>query len=303
MFLSVPARADDSIDLNVPVLSTEGAPSIKAGLSSPIGKKSDGAQIKVKLTSLEANRPVLFKVTPLPDGIAKFTSDSSGGMQVNVELPYGLTPGTHEITADTVFGVDETPATYTVGQIFVSDFGLLTNSDGSYPKGTRPVTLVLPNSAEAFQEAPKYQLPRGTIRVSEPQLRVSQGFLPALKVGMSFENSLNAPTSLKARVTLFTFYGAQIGKPFYTNLESMAPGEQRSFLMDFGSLPAVGFFKVHTQLLLPDNFTSTKPVQTSIDSVFTVFPTVVSALTSLALFIAFTLSWFLRKRPKRQVIQ
>gem|GEM_PF-1741538 len=279
----VPANAEDAIPVVVSVASASSAPSIKANFATPVGKKSDAAKLSISLSGLEPNRPVLFKVTPLPDAIARFDSDSSGGLAAKVELPYGLVPGLHELVADTVFGSDDTPASYTVGRFWVNDFGVLTNSDGTYPKGTRPVEVLTPNSAEAFETLPKFNAPAGSLRVSEPQLRVEQDLLPKLTIGLTFDNAMTSPSSFKAKVTLFTFYGQQIGEPFFANLNSMAVDENRSVILPFGSLPPVGFFRVHTQLLLPNDFRSETPVVTSLDSNIFVLPADFLVLVALIL--------------------
>ena len=89
------AIADDEIPVNVTVLSTEGAPEIKAQFFSPVGKKSDAAKLSVSLTGLEPNKPEFFRVTPLVDAISRSNTDASGNLTSKVELPYGLEPGMH----------------------------------------------------------------------------------------------------------------------------------------------------------------------------------------------------------------
>ena len=280
------ANAEDEIPIAAEVLGTEGAPVLKVSFNSPVGKKADAALLPVFISGLEPSKPALFKVTPLPDAIARFTSSSSGTLSAKVELPYGLVPGQHELMVETVFGLDEIPASYTVGQFYVDDAGMLTNSDGTYPKGTRPAVFLTPNSAEAFQTKPNFRAPAGGLRVSEPQLRVDQSLLPRLALGLTFDNSMTSSASFRAKVTLFTFFGQQVGKPFYADFDSMAGGESRSVILRFGELPPVGFFRVHTQVILPDDFSSETPVITSIDSDFFVFPVNFAVLMALVLAVA-----------------
>jgi hypothetical protein len=298
----LPASAEDEIPVVVSVVSAGSAPSIKASFASPIGKKSDGAKLSLSLSGLEPNRPVLFKVTPLPDAIARFDSDYSGVLSAKVELPYGLVPGLHELVADTIYGSDDTPASYTVGRFYVSDSGMLTNSDGTYPKGTRPVEVLTPNSAEAFETLPKYKAPAGSLRVSEPQLRVEQELVPKLTLGLTFDNSMTTPASFRAKITLFTFYGQQVGQPFYADLNSMAIGENRSVILAFGAVPAVGFFRVHTQLLLPNDFRSDTPVITSLDSNIFVLPLLPLLMLSLTLVLTFVAIRRVAIKRKRKVL-
>ena len=270
--ITTPALAEDAVPVTVEVVSTEGAPQIKAFFGSPVGKKSDAAKLSVQLTGLEPNRVVFFKVTPLNDAIARANTDSAGALTTKVELPYGLEPGMHELVASTVFSTDDIPASYTIGQFFVNDFGVLTNQDGSYPKGTRPAKVLLPNSGEKFDTAPEFLKPSGDLRISEPQLRISQGFLPSVTAGLTLNNGMSTPTSFEAKITLTTLFGIQIGSPFYAKFEGLAAGESSTVLLNFGSLPPLGFFTVHTQLLLPDNFVSQSPVQTTQSSTIFVWP-------------------------------
>ncbi len=128
------ASAEDEIGVTVDVLSTAGAPQVKANFYVPYGKKSDAAKISFSLAGFEPNRDVFFTVTPLVDAFAREKSDDQGLLKTKLELPYGLEPGRHEIVASTTYSTDEIPASYTIGEIFVSDFGLLTMADGSYPK-------------------------------------------------------------------------------------------------------------------------------------------------------------------------
>ena len=280
---SVAAHADETVPVTVNVLSTEGAPQIKAQFASPIGKKSDAAKLSLVLTGLEPNRVVFFKVTPLNDAIARANSDSNGSLTTKVELPYGLEPGIHELTANTFFSTDDIPAAYTVGQFYVNDFGVLTNQDGTYPKGTRPVKVLLPNSAENFDTAPKFLAPSGSLRISEPQLRISQGLLPSLTAALTLNNGMTSPATFEAKITLTTLFGIQIGRPYYAKFDSLGQGESSTVLLNFGSLPALGFFTVHTQLILPDNFVSQTPVQTTQSSQIFVWPLVPLAAMVVAL--------------------
>ena len=280
------ASADEAVPVTVNVLSTEGAPQIKASFLSPVGKKSDAAKLSVNLTGLEPNRVVFFKVTPLNDAIARVNSDANGALSTKVELPYGLEPGMHELTANTFFSTDDIAASYTVGQFFVNDFGVLTNQDGSYPKGTRPVKILLPNSAESFDTAPQFLRPTGALRISEPQLRITQGLLPSVTAGMTLNNAMNAPATFEAKITLTTLFGLQIGRPFYAKFDGLGQGESNTVLLKFGSLPPLGWFTVHTQLILPDNFVSQEPVQTTQSSTIFVWPIVPLAALGAALLAA-----------------
>ena len=293
------ALADDEIPVNVTVLSTEGAPEIKAQFFSPVGKKSDAAKLSVSLTGLEPNKPVFFRVTPLADDISRSNTDASGNLTTKVELPYGLEPGMHELMADTTFSTDNIPCSYTVGQFYVNDFGVLTNQDGSYPKGTRPVQPLLPNSAEAFAAAPKFLAPTGTLRISEPQTRVSQGLLPNLVAGITINNAMSTSTAFEAKITLTTIFGNQIGEPYYAKFDGLAAGDSSTLLLKFKQLPPLGWFKVTTQLVLPADFSSAVPVQTTQTSTVFVMPTFAASLVGVLLAAAASWLVFLRRRAVR----
>jgi len=293
------ALADDEIPVTVTVVSTEGAPEIKAQFYSPVGKKSDAAKLSVSLTGLDAAKPVFFRVTPLPDAISRADTDASGNLTAKVELPYGLEPGVHQLMIDTTFSSDNIAASYTVGEFFVNDFGVLTNQDGSYPKGTRPVQPLLPNSAEAFETAPKFLGATGTLRISEPQTRISQGLLPNLTAGITINNSMATTVAFETKITLTTIFGNQIGEPYYAKFDGLGPGDSSTLLLKFKQLPPLGWFRVTTELVLPADFTSTVPVQTSQTS--TVFVLPAFALASLAVLVAATASLlvFMRRRAVR----
>ena len=115
---SANAEDDAGIDIAVEVLSSAGAPKISVIFSSPIGKPSDAAKVKVAITGLEPNRAVFFAFKTLPDAIARVDTDKVGALKTQVELPYGLEPGLHEMVAQTTFGDDETPAEYTLGTLY-----------------------------------------------------------------------------------------------------------------------------------------------------------------------------------------
>jgi len=298
---ATPALAEDAVPVTVNVLSTEGAPQIKAKFGTPVGKKSDAAKLTVELTGLEPNRVVFFKVTPLNDAIFRADADSFGSLTTKVELPYGLEPGMHELTANTFFSTDDIPASYTVGQFYVNDFGVLTNQDGTYPKGTRPVKVLLPNSAESFDTAPEFLKPSGGLRISEPQLRIAQGLFPHLTAGMTLNNGMTAPATFEAKITLTTVFGIQIGKPYYAKFDGLAPGDSNTILLNFGSLPPTGFFTVHTQLILPDSFVSQTPVQTTQSSAIFVWPVVPLSVLG-AVVLAFAGAVFGRRRFAKVVV-
>ena len=264
-----PALAEDDIGVAVDVLSSAGAPVVKAAFAAPIGKRSDAAKISVELIGLEPSRDVFFVIDPSPDAFARANADEQGSIKTKIELPYGLTPGKHVLTANTFFSTDDIPASYTVGEIFVSDFGILTNADGTFPKGTKPAPVLLPNSIDKFETAPTFLAPKGTLRVSQPQLRITQAWLPSLAAGLSFNNSTAAPTSFKAKVTLLTIFGTAVGKPYFANIDNLGAGETQTVLLNFANLPPLGFFTMHTELILPNDFAASVPVATSVsDSVF-----------------------------------
>lgn len=272
------ANAEDEagIDIAVEVLSSAGAPKISVIFSSPIGKRSDGAKVKIAITGLESNRPVFFAVKKLPDAFARVDSDKDGALKTQVELPYGLEPGSHEMVAQTTFGDDETPAEYTLGILYVNDFGVLTNVDGTYPKGTRPAKEVLPNSAETFKAAPEYKSPVGSLRISEPQLRVNQGWFPTLTVGITLNNSTAQAASFDAKFTLVGPFGIAVGKPYFSSIVDLPSGESKTVLLNFAKLAPLGFFTLKTELILPPRFVSAVPVATS---------------QSSAIFVPATMAW------------
>ena len=263
------AMAENYIGVEVEVVSTEDAPKVTASMKVPIGKKSDAAQISLKIRGLEADKPVLFTVSPLPDAVARFTSDSQGELTAKVELPYGLEPGAHNIDALSFYSVEDISVLYTVGRIYVNDFGILTESDGSYPVGTKPVQVLLPTSEEQFPTPPTYQAQKGTLRVSEPQIRITQGLLPSMSAVMSFNNDTNINADFEVKMSLYTIFGTLISEPYYSKIDSIPPGGTQAVLLDFANLPPIGFFTLKTELILPDNFVSDKPVKTSyVSSVF-----------------------------------
>jgi len=277
------ASAEDEIGISVDVLGTAGAPEVRASFFVPFGKKSDAAKISFSLAGFEPNRDVFFKVTPLLDAFAREKADEQGLLKTKVELPYGLEPGRHEIVAETFFSSDDIPASYTVGEIFVSDFGLLTMSDGSYPKGTKPAPVLLPNSAQGFKTAPKFLTPKGSLRVSEPQLRITQSWLPSATAGVSFNNSTNNATTFSAKITLLTVFGTAVGEPYYASIDGLPSGETKTVLLKFKDLPPVGFFTLRTELELPADFSANVPVATTVSSSILVAPYTAWGLFALIL--------------------
>ena len=277
------ASAEDEIGIAVDVLSSAGAPEVRANFYVPFGKKSDAAKIGFSLSGFEPNRDVFFKVTPLPDVFARDKADDQGSLKTKLELPYGLEPGRHELVATTTFSSDDIPASYTIGEIFVSDFGLLTMSDGSYPKGTKPAPVLLPNSAQGFKTAPKFLAPKGSLRVSEPQLRITQSWLPSATAGVSFNNSTNNATTFSAKITLLTIFGTVVGEPYYASIDGLPSGETKTVLLKFKDLPPVGFFSLRTELELPADFSANVPVATNVSSSIFVAPYTAWALFALML--------------------
>jgi len=265
----IPASAEDGVGVSVEVSSTEGAPEISAKSVVPFGKKSDAAIIKYSISGLEPNRDVFFVIAPLIDAFARGTSDTEGNLEAKLELPYGLEPGPHEIVAQSFFSTDDIPVSYTIGKVYVSDFGILTKSDGSSPVGTEPAEILLPYSDQNFKTAPVYSSPKGVLRVSDPQLRVTQSWLPIVDVGLSFNNDTSTTAVFSAKVTLETFFGSKIGETFFVDIKSLGAGETQSVLLKFENLPPVGFFNVRTELLLPNDFAASAPIETTISkSVF-----------------------------------
>jgi hypothetical protein len=297
---SANAEDDAGIDIAVEVLSSAGAPKISVIFSSPIGKRSDAAKVKIAITGLEPNRAVFFVVKPIPDAINRVDSDKDGALKTQVELPYGLEPGLHEMVAQTTFGEDETPAEYTLGELHVNDLGILTNVDGTYPKGTRPVKEVLPNSAESFETAPEYKGAIGSLRISEPQLRVNQGWFPTLTAGITFNNSTAQAASFDAKFTLVGPFGIAVGKPYFATIDSLPAGESQTVLLNFAKLAPLGFFTLKTELVLPPDFLSAVPVATSQSSAIFVPATLAwSSLAALLAAIAAGLLALRRLRMKR----
>ncbi len=292
------ASAEDEVGVTVEVLSTEGAPQVRSNFFVPVGKKSDAAKVSFSLAGFEANRDVFFTVTPLADAFARDKSDEQGALKTKLELPYGLEPGRHEIVASTTFSSDNIPASYTIGEIFVSDFGLLTRADGSYPKGTRPAPVLLPNSGQAFKTAPKFLSPKGSLRVSEPQLRITQSWLPSATAGLSFNNSTNNATSFTAKTTLLTIFGSTVGEPYFSRIDALPSGETQTVLLKFKNLPPIGFFTLRTELQLPDNFSANVPVATTVSSSIFVAPYTAWSLFALMLVLV-AVSIGLSRKAKR----
>jgi hypothetical protein len=261
-----PAQSDDQIGVEVEVVNTQGIPEVRASVEVPYGAKSDAALVVLTLRGFEPEKPVLFAVTPSPDAIARFESDKQGSLLAELELPYGLEPGSHDIDALSFVGEEGTSASWTVGRIYVNDFGILTESDGSYPAGTKPVKVLLPTSEDQVTEPPTFQTVKGTLRVSNPQIKVSQGLLPSMSAVVSFNNDTNVPVSFEAKMSLYSLFGTLIGETYYSNINSLAPGETQAVLLDYDNLPPIGFYTLKTELILPADFESTSPVRTSYSS-------------------------------------
>lgn len=277
-----PAIAEDYIGVEVEVVDVEDAPQVRSSIKVPFGKKSDAAKISFSVSGLEPGKPVLITVSPSPDAIARFNSDSQGSLSNKVELPYGLEPGSHDIDVLSFFGADDVSVMYTIGRIYVNAAGILTESDGSYPKGTKPAQVLLPTSEEQFPEPPSYQAPKGTLRISEPQIRIIQNLLPSLSAVMSLNNDSNLTGDFEVKMSLFTMFGNLVGEPYYSKIESIPPGGTQAILLDYPNLPPIGFFTLKTEIILPDNFVSEKPVKTSyVSSIFAPPFTVIGLLILL----------------------
>ena len=220
-FACAPASADDEVEITADVLSTAGAPEIMAKAVVPFGKRSDDAAIKIEITGLEPKREVFFKVSPMLDAFERSVTDANGMLVEKIRLPYGLEPGVHDVIVESSFSAEDIPASYTIGQIYVSDFGILMKSATPAPTGTEAAEVILENSNEVFKTAPVFPSPKGSLRTSYPQLRVSQGWLPILATGLTFNNDTAAPVSFKALITLETFYGSKIGNTFFVDIKSL----------------------------------------------------------------------------------
>ena len=296
----LPAIAEDYIGIEVEVVGAEDAPQVIASIKVPIGSKSDAARLALKIRGLEPSKPVLFTVSPLPDAIARFKSDSQGSLTASVELPYGLEPGVHNIDALSFYGDDDISVLYTVGRIYVNDSGILTESDGSHPIGTKPAQVLLPTSEEQFPlptseeqfplptseeqlpASPIYQAQKGTLRVSEPQIRISQELLQSMTAVISFNNDTNNSGDFEVKMSLFTIFGTLVSEPYYSKIDSIPPDGTQAVLLEFPNLPPIGFFTLKTELILPDNFVSDKPVKTSyVSSIFAPPLTMIFALMLL----------------------
>lgn len=294
-----PAVAEDYIGVEVEVVDVADAPQVRSSLKVPFGKKSDAAKISFSVSGLEPGKPVLVTVSPSPDALARFKSDSEGSLSGKVELPYGLEPGPHNIDVLSFFGTDDVSVMYTIGRIYVNASGILTESDGKYPKGTKPVRVLLPTSEEQFSEPPFYQGPAGTLRISDPQIRITQGFLPSLSAVMSINNDTSLSADFEVKLSLLTIFGNLVGEPYYSKIESIPPGGTQAVLLDYPNLPPVGFFTLKTEVILPDNFVSDQPVKTSyVTSVF-VPPITLIATLIILLVIGLLVMRLRRKSPLR----
>jgi hypothetical protein len=261
-----PAQSDDEIGVEVEVVATQGVPEVRAKVEVPYGDKSDAAIVVLTLRGFEPEKAVLFTVSPSTDAIARFESDKQGSLRAELELPYGLEPGVHDIDALSFVGEDDISASWTVGRIYVNDFGILTRSDGSYPPGTKPVEVLLPTSDDQVAEPPTFQVVKGTLRVSNPQIKVNQGFLPSMTAVVSFNNDTNVPVSFEAKMSLYSITGALIGETYYSKIDALPAGETQAVLLDYPDLPPLGFYTLKTELILPADFVSTTPVRTSYSS-------------------------------------
>jgi len=302
-FSGIPAWAEDEVGVAVEVVSTEGAPEIMVETFVPFGKKSDAAITKYIITGLEPNRDVFFVITPFIDAFARATSDENGNLKAKLELPYGLEPGMHEIVARTFFSSDDIPTSYTIGQLFVSDFGVLTKSDGTSPTGTERSEVLLQYSNQKFKTAPLFPSPRGTLRVSEPQLRTTQSWLPSLGLGLSFNNDTNAVVGFSAKTTLETFFGTKVGETYFSDFPALAPGETQTVLLTFDNLPPIGLFNIRTELQLPNDFAASSPIQTTVSNVVFVAPITFWSLSGLVLLAGIFVQRRLRKTKLSQKLR
>jgi hypothetical protein len=264
--LASPAHSDDEIGVEVEVVATQGVPEVRARVEVPYGDKSDAAIVVLTLRGFEPEKAVLFSVSPSPDAIARFESHNQGSLRAELELPYGLEPGPHDIDALSFVGEDNTSASWTVGRIYVNDFGILTKSDGSYPPGTKPVEVLLPTSEDQATEPPTFQVVKGTLRTSNPQTKVNQGLLPSMTAVVSFNNDTNLPVGFEAKMSLYSVFGVLIGETYYSEIDSLPAGETQAVLLDYPNLPPLGFFTLKTELILPADFVSASPVRTSYSS-------------------------------------
>ena len=296
-----PSIAEEYIGVEVEVANAIGAPEIRAGVKVPFGKKSDAAMVSFSIKGLEPSKPVLFTVSPSPDAVSRFESDPQGLLNVKLELPYGLEPGPHDIDVLTFFGSEDVAASYTVARIYVNDFGILTESDGSYPAGTKPAQVLLPNSEEQFPNPPTYQTIRGTLRVSEPQVKILQGLLPSVSAVMSFNNDTNSNVDLEVKMTLFTLFGTPVGEPFYSKIDNLPPEGTQAVLLNFADLPPLGFFTLKTELILPDSFVSDQPVKTSYSS--SIFAPALSVIGLLVLLLIVAAAVKRTKRKSYRQVQ
>jgi hypothetical protein len=290
-----PARSDDEIGVEVDVVATQGVPEVRARVEVPYGDKSDAAIVVLTLRGFEPEKAVLFTVSPSPDAIARFESDKQGSLRAELELPYGLEPGPHDIDALSFFGKDDTSASWTVGRIYVNDFGILTESDGSYPAGTKPVEVLLPTSEDQVIEPPTFQVVKGALRVSNPQTKVNQGFLPSMSAVVSFNNDTNVPVGFEAKMSLYSVFGTLIGETYYSKIDSLPAGETQAVLLDYPNLPPLGFYTLKTELILPADFVSASPVRTSYSS--DIF---IPALAIWGLVVALLAGLVIRKRILRR---
>ena len=279
-FSNVPAFADDQVGVKVDVLNAAGAPTPTITVNIPVGVKSDAAKVKIKIEGLEASRPVFFSVTPMTQAFSRSTTDASGNLTVTVELPYGIEPGSHTLMARSVFSSDGISVMYTVGTFYVNNAGVLANSDGSNPKGVKQAPEVAPNAPDAFGKSPEFTNSNGSIRISEPQVRVTQSWLPSAQIGLSFQNAANQPVSFEAKITLEGPFGVAIGQSYYAKILGLGTGETRTLLLTYENLPPVGFYTLHTELILPADFKLDTAVETSHDSGLTIFPRTVFVLIS-----------------------
>ena len=295
-----PARAEDEVGVAVEVVSTQGAPEILVESIVPFGKKSDAAITKYVITGLEPNRDVFFVLSPFIDAFARATSDENGNLKAKLELPYGLEPGMHELVAQTFFSSDDIPTSYTIGQIYVSDFGVLTKADGTSPAGTERSQVIQEYSNQKFKTAPVYLAPKGTLRVSDPQLRTTEALLPSLDLGLSFNNDTNAVVSFSAKTTLETFFGTKVGETYFSDFPALAPGDTQTVLLTFSNLPPIGFFNIRTELQLPNDFAASSPIQTTVSNVVFVAPI---TFWSISVFILIIGIFVQRRRGKIKLSQ
>ena len=303
LFVSTPpVFADDQVGIEVNVLNPAGAPTPTISFNVPVGVKANAAKVAIIIEGLEASQPVFFSITPVTQAFARKQTDGSGNLSTTLSLPYGIEPGTHTMMARTVFGKDEISASYTVGTFYVNDFGFLTNSDGSYPKGVKQAPEVAPNAPDAFPEPPEFENSTGAIRISEPQIRVTQSLLPSATIGLSFLNAANVPVSFDAKITLKGPLGLIIGEVYYAKFLGIESGGTRTVLLEYLNLPPVGIYTLHTELILPADLRLDTAVETSHSSNLFIFPWAVFVILSVLILLVGTLIIRHKRSSRNEIV-